>query len=134
MLDRVNQPWISYDPICKVNIMVCHSGICQLTFPVGAITKHTADTNDKNRSCLNRTSAQRMIGNFFSTVCEHTVWPFVSIYGPAPGYKQETPMQVVASAVCVLLYRCRVCFVVMHTKVRATYPSTCISTPICFHN
>ena len=29
---------MSYDPVSKVNIMVCHSGICLLTFGAGAIT------------------------------------------------------------------------------------------------
>lgn len=39
-----------YDPISKVNIMVCHDGICLLTFAVGAITKHITDNNDKTEA------------------------------------------------------------------------------------
>lgn len=50
MLYRARQTWICHDPISKVNIMVCRSGICLLTFAVGAITKHIAGNNDKTEA------------------------------------------------------------------------------------
>lgn len=44
LLHRARQPWVSYDPVPKVNIMVCHSDTCLLTFTVGATTKHITQT------------------------------------------------------------------------------------------